>query len=147
VPYLACTKLKLWLKYDDALDTFGIHGVGGTLGALLTGFLANPSVNANLSTNLSGIVGKTLWIEQLKAIGVTMTLAIGGSAAIAYAVKLVIGLRPSPSAEEQGLDDLDHGEQGYHGDEIGRLSHGDLEPAEAREPSMATATVATSPEA
>ena len=43
VPFLACTKLKAWLKYDDALDTFGVHGVGGTLGALLTGFFADPT--------------------------------------------------------------------------------------------------------
>ena len=127
VPFLACTKLKAWLKYDDALDTFGVHGVGGTLGALLTGFLGTPTANANLSTNLAGIVGSTLWLEQIKAIGVTLVLAVGGSAVIAYAVKLVIGLRPSPSAEEQGLDDTDHGEQAYHGDEIGRLSHGDAD--------------------
>ena len=138
VPFLACTKLKAWLKYDDALDTFGVHGVGGTLGALLTGFLANPSVNPNLNTNLAGIVGKTLWLEQLKAIGVTMVLAIGGSAVIAYAIKAVLGLRPSASLEEQGLDDIDHGEQGYHGDEIGRVSYGDVEP-ELAEPAVAVA--------
>jgi ammonium transporter, Amt family len=127
IPFLACTKLKAWLKYDDALDTFGVHGVGGTLGALLTGFLATPTANANLSTNLAGIVGKTLWLEQIKAIGITLVLAVGGSAVIAYAVKLIIGLRPSASAEEQGLDDTDHGEQAYHGDEIGRVSHEEAE--------------------
>jgi len=123
IPFLACTKLKAWLKYDDALDTFGVHGVGGTLGALLTGFLATPTANANLSTNLAGIVGKTLWLEQIKAIGVTFGLAVGGSAVIAYALKLILGLRPSPSVEEQGLDDAEHGEQAYHGDETGRVSH------------------------
>jgi Amt family ammonium transporter len=125
VPFLACTKLKSWLKYDDALDTFGVHGVGGTLGALLTGFLATPAANANLSTNLAGIVGKTLWLEQLKAIGMTMTFAVGGSAVIAYAVKLLMGLRPAASVEEQGLDDAEHGEQAYHGDEMGRVSRGE----------------------
>jgi Amt family ammonium transporter len=127
VPFLACTKLKAWLKYDDALDTFGVHGVGGTLGALLTGFLASPTANANLSTNLAGIVGKTLWLEQVKAIGVTLVLAIGGSTVIAYALKLVMGLRASPMAEELGLDDVDHGEQAYHRDEIGRVSHEEAE--------------------
>src|SRR2546429_4634860 len=49
VPFFACTKLKTWLGYDDALDTFGIHAVGGTLGAFLTGIFATASVNPNLS--------------------------------------------------------------------------------------------------
>jgi Amt family ammonium transporter len=53
VPYFAYTKLKAFFKYDDALDTFGVHGVGGTMGALLTGFFATADVNANLSTNLA----------------------------------------------------------------------------------------------
>jgi Amt family ammonium transporter len=119
IPYLACTKLKAIFKYDDALDTFGVHGVGGTLGALLTGFLATPEANANLSTNLAAVVGKTLWIEQIKAIAFTMALAIGGSIVIAFIVKAVIGLRPDPETEETGLDESDHGEVGYHFDEAG----------------------------
>ena len=49
VPYFACTKLKQVFKYDDALDTFGVHGVGGTLGALLTGLLATTEANGNLA--------------------------------------------------------------------------------------------------
>jgi Amt family ammonium transporter len=114
IPYLACTKLKSVLGYDDALDTFGVHGVGGTLGALVTGFLATPDVNANLNTNLTGIVGKTLWLEQIKAIGVTLALAVVGTTVIAYAVKAVIGLRPDLEGEEEGLDQIDHGEAGYH---------------------------------
>jgi len=117
VPFFACTKLKAIFKYDDALDTFGVHGVGGTMGALVTGFLATPEANANLSTNLSGIVGKTLWIEQLKAIGFTMALAIIGTAVIAMIVKAVFGLRPTPENEEAGLDETDHGESAYHMDE------------------------------
>src|SRR6185436_7446737 len=113
IPYLACTKLKSMLGYDDALDTFGVHGVGGTLGALVTGFLANPEVNPNLNTNLTGIVGKTLWLEQVKAIGLTMALAIGGTVVIGFVVKAVIGFRPTREGEEDGLDQLDHGEAGY----------------------------------
>jgi Amt family ammonium transporter len=124
VPFLACTKLKALLKYDDALDTFGVHGVGGTLGAILAGVFANPDVNANLTTNLGVLVGNGLWLEQLKAIGVTLALSVGGTALIAYAIKAMIGLRPSVEAEEAGLDDADHGESGYHGDETG---HGGLE--------------------
>src|SRR5437764_14535765 len=54
VPFFACTKLKSWLGYDDALDTFGIHAVGGTLGAFLTGLLATASVNPNLLLSVSG---------------------------------------------------------------------------------------------
>ncbi|MGD0678224.1 MAG: ammonium transporter [Polyangiaceae bacterium] len=118
VPYLTSTKMKAAFGYDDALDTFGIHGVGGTLGALLTGVLATADANPNLNTNLAGIVGHTLWIEQLKAIGVTIAIATVGSFAIASAVKLLIGLRPDPEAEEEGLDQLDHGEAGYHSDEL-----------------------------
>jgi len=117
VPYLACTKLKQWLKYDDALDTFGVHGVGGTMGALLTGFLASADVNGNINTNLAQVVGKTLWLEQLKAMGLTIALAVGATAVLAYGIKAVIGLRPSLENEEQGLDILDHGEAGYHMDE------------------------------
>jgi Amt family ammonium transporter len=122
VPYLACTKLKAIFKYDDALDTFGVHGVGGTMGAFVTGIFATPDVNGNLNTNLAALLGKTLWIEQLKAIGLTMALSIGGTVVIAYAVKAAFGLRPSLEGEEQGLDEVDHGEAGYHPEEGG--SHG-----------------------
>jgi Amt family ammonium transporter len=117
VPYLACTKLKTIFKYDDALDTFGVHGVGGTMGALLTGFFASPVANANLSTNLADIVGKTLWVEQLKAMALTIVLSVGATAVLAYAIKMVIGLRPAVEDEEMGLDQTDHGEAGYHDDE------------------------------
>jgi Amt family ammonium transporter len=137
VPYLACTKLKSIFKYDDALDTFGVHAVGGTLGALVTGFLANPEANPNLNTNLAGIVGKTLWLEQLKAIGLTLTLAIGGTAIIAYALKAVMGLRPSIEQEEAGLDETDHGEAAYHPDEGGFHGQTTSEAAVAAAPVLA----------
>jgi Amt family ammonium transporter len=114
VPFLACTKLKAWLGYDDALDTFGVHAVGGTLGAFLTGILATPEANPNLLLNLKGIVGHTLWIEQLKAMGVTLVLALVGTAILGFALKVTIGLRPSLEDEETGLDATDHGESAYH---------------------------------
>jgi Amt family ammonium transporter len=117
VPFLACTQLKNLLKYDDSLDTFGVHGVGGTLGALLTGILATSEVNSNLSTNLKDIVGHTLWIEQLKAICVTMVLAIVGTTVLAFLVKAIVGLRPRTEDEIQGLDFVDHGEVGYRYEE------------------------------
>jgi ammonium transporter, Amt family len=114
VPFFACTKLKNAFGYDDALDTFGVHAVGGTLGALLTGFLATAEANPNLATNLAGIVGKTLWLEQLKAMGVTLALALGATALLGYALKRTIGLRPAADDEQVGLDLSDHGERGYH---------------------------------
>jgi ammonium transporter, Amt family len=118
VPYLAVMKLKAIFKYDDALDTFGVHGVGGTLGALLSGFLATPEVNSNLNTNLAGVVGHSLWLEQLKAMGLTLTLSVAATALIAYGLKAVMGLRPAVEDEERGLDETDHGEVGYHPEEL-----------------------------
>jgi Amt family ammonium transporter len=113
VPWFFCFKVKGWFGYDDALDTFGVHAVGGTMGAFLTGVLATADVNSNLNTNLKDIVGKTLWLEQLKAIGVTLVLAVVGTVIIAYIVKAVLGLRPTPEGEQEGLDLSDHGEEGY----------------------------------
>jgi Amt family ammonium transporter len=118
VPFYACTKLKNTFGYDDALDTFGVHGVGGTLGAALTGILATAEVNPNLNTNLADVVGKTLLIEQLKAMALTLVLAIGGTVVLAYIIKAVVGLRPDKETEEAGLDTTDHGEAGYHYDEV-----------------------------
>jgi Amt family ammonium transporter len=113
IPFLACTKLKAIFKYDDALDTFGVHAVGGTLGAFVTGIFATPSVNGNLALNLKDVVGKSLWIEQLKAIALTLVLAIVSTVIIAYILKAIIGLRPTTEQEQQGLDLTDHGEEGY----------------------------------
>ena len=113
VPFFACTKLKGMLKYDDALDTFGVHAVGGTLGAFITGIFATSSVNSNLATNLKDVVGKSLWIEQLKAMGITVALSIVATIVIAYVLKAVTGLRPSVEEERAGLDLTDHGEEGY----------------------------------
>jgi ammonium transporter, Amt family len=119
VPYLACTKLKQMLKYDDALDTFGVHGVGGTLGSILTGFFADEAINPNLSTNLADFVGKTLWVEQIKATALTLVISFAGTFVLASIVKLVIGLRPGTEDELTGLDYTDHGEAGYHNEEAG----------------------------
>ena len=115
VPFFACYKLKGWLGYDDALDTFGVHAVGGTTGAFLTGVLATADVNSNLTTNLKDIVGHTLWLEQLKAISLTLVLAIVGTTVIALVVKAIMGLRPGEEVETLGLDLAEHGEEGYHG--------------------------------
>jgi Amt family ammonium transporter len=124
IPFFACFKIKSWLGYDDALDTFGVHAVGGTLGALLTGIFATPAVNGNLNTNLKDIVGNTLWLEQLKAIGVTLLLAVVGTAIIAFIVKAVLGLRVSEEVEIAGLDLTEHGEEGYHDSFGGSITGG-----------------------
>jgi ammonium transporter, Amt family len=119
VPFLACTKLKSIFKYDDALDTFGVHGVGGTMGALVTGFLATTDANGNLATNLKDLVGNGLWLEQVKSIALVMVWSVVGTAIIAFIVKAVLGLRPDRETEEAGLDQVEHGELGYHFDEAG----------------------------
>ncbi len=113
IPYFACTKLKSRFGYDDALDVFGVHGVGGTVGLVLTGIFATVSANPNLTTNLSAVVGRTLWREQLKGIGLTALLAVGGTAVIAWLVSLVLPLRPPVEVEHEGLDLAEHGEEGY----------------------------------
>ena len=104
--------------YDDALDTFGVHAVGGTLGAILTGALARNAANANLATNLKDYVKDTVFqpllIEQFKAVALTLVLAIVGTTVIAYIVKATIGLRVSEETETIGLDLAEHGEEGYH---------------------------------
>jgi Amt family ammonium transporter len=119
IPWFFCYKVKSWFGYDDALDTFGVHAVGGTMGALLTGFLARTSANANLAgDNMKSMVTNHLFqplvIEQLKAIGITLALAIVGTTIIAFVVKFAIGLRPSDETEAIGLDLAEHGEEGYH---------------------------------
>jgi Amt family ammonium transporter len=113
VPYFAVVKVKGILGYDDALDTFGVHAVGGTIGAFLTGILATTAANPNLKINLSGIVGRTLWIEQLKAMGITLVMAIVGTLIVGSIVRAIVGLRSSPEAESLGLDLAEHGEEAY----------------------------------
>jgi len=110
VPYFAIAKLKAWLGYDDALDTFGVHGVGGTLGALMTGILADEKVNSVVGGVKQGLV-----LSQIKAILVTLLLSVVATTIIAFIVKAIVGLRPSDEVETAGLDLAEHGEEGYHG--------------------------------
>jgi Amt family ammonium transporter len=121
VPFFACTKLKPALGYDDALDTFGVHAVGGTLGAVMTGVLATASVNSNLTTantlvnpELARMVSKGgLVVAQIEAGGITLVLALVSTAILAFAVKALVGLRPTVEVEREGLDVPEHGEEGY----------------------------------
>jgi ammonium transporter, Amt family len=109
IPYMTVSLLKPKLKYDDALDTFGVHAVGGTMGALLTGLLATKEVNANLKDDLLA----SLFRSQLVAVALTIVLACVATAVIALALKGVMGLRASPEVESTGLDISEHGEEAY----------------------------------
>jgi ammonium transporter, Amt family len=120
VPYLAVVFLKPILKVDDALDTFGVHGVGGTMGAILSGILVDPTVNANLTgafaqqNGLAKLVTEGgLLTNQLIAVGMTIALSVVATLVIAMIVKVVVGLRVDAETEAQGLDLSEHGEAGY----------------------------------
>ena len=108
VPFFAVMYLKKAIGYDDALDTFGVHGVGGTMGAILTGIFADPSVNSVVEGLKTGLV-----VEQLKACAFTIAISVIATTIIALIVKFTIGLRPTPEVETQGLDINEHGEEGY----------------------------------
>jgi Amt family ammonium transporter len=108
VPFLAVSYLKAWLGYDDALDTFGIHGIGGTMGAILTGVFADESVNPVVATLKHGLL-----LNQCKAVGLTIVWSVAATVVITLLVKAIIGLRVTPEVEQAGLDLAEHGEQGY----------------------------------
>ena len=102
VCYFAAVKVKHALGYDDSLDAFGVHGVGGVVGAILTGVFADPAINslsadASVLTQLYGIVFTILWTAIATAV-------------ILYLVKAMVGLRPTAQEEVEGLDITQHGE-------------------------------------
>lgn len=114
--YLACSNLKSAFKYDDSLDAFGVHGVGGTLGAILTGVFATRAIwditgNGEklgiIEGNYSTIVGQTV------ATIVTWVFAALVSYVLLKLIDMTIGLRAETNAERQGLDVTEHGEEGY----------------------------------
>jgi Amt family ammonium transporter len=113
VSFLFCTRVKAALRYDDALDVFGVHGVAGTIGVVYTGVFATASVNPNLSAHLTAYVSRSLWLEQLKGVALTIPMAVIGTALIAWVIKATIGLRPTVESEQEGLDLSEHGEEGY----------------------------------
>ncbi len=108
VPFVAVAYLKKMLGYDDALDTFGVHGVGGTLGAILTGVFASEKVNPAVGPLKAGLLG-----EQLKAVVITIVWSVVATAVIALIVRATVGLRATPEVESAGLDVSEHGEEGY----------------------------------
>jgi Amt family ammonium transporter len=114
VCYLACSKLKGALGYDDALDAFGVHGVGGTLGAILTGVFADRACwDIAKGSPLGLLEGGTALTGQIAAVLVTYVISIVGSVILLGIINVVIGLRVSADVERQGLDVQMHGEEGY----------------------------------
>ena len=119
--FTATSYLKQVFKYDDALDAFGIHGIGGIWGAIATGLfftpLANPNIallNKPLAAALAAGTHPVLML-QIKAVLIAIVLSAIGSAIILAIVKFTIGLRVTEEDEVAGLDLSQHGEEGYHG--------------------------------
>jgi len=112
VPYFAVAKLKPKLGYDDTLDAFGIHGVAGTLGAILTGVFADPSVNEAGKGLLYGNPGQLA--IQMMAVGVTVVYDAVLTLVIFMIIKAFVGLRVDAEDEITGLDESQHEEKAYN---------------------------------
>ena len=121
VCYTACTAVKVFFGYDDSLDVFGVHGVAGTFGAILTGVFATRATGAFAGDpnpllhdlKLGLLEGGSVWKGQLLAVGMAWLLAIAGTFLILKVLDTVMGLRVSRQAEIEGLDVNQHGEEGY----------------------------------
>jgi len=118
--YFMVAKVKQMFGYDDALDAFGVHGVGGTLGAILTGVFASSTINPVFKDSAgnplpSGLIegnGHQL-LNQIGGVAIAWGLSIVGTLVLLFLVDKTIGLRVSPSEEIEGLDITQHGEEGY----------------------------------
>jgi Amt family ammonium transporter len=108
---MACS-LKPKLGYDDSLDVVGVHGVGGTWGAIATGLFASKAVNAAGNNGLFFGNPEQLWI-QFVAVIATWVFAIVGTFIILSILKALMGLRVSDEEENMGLDLSQHNEKGY----------------------------------
>jgi Amt family ammonium transporter len=113
--------VKKFFGYDDSLDAFGVHGAGGTLGALLTGLFATSAINAAFGKDAAGNAVPTgaldgHWgqvLNQATGVGLAWGISIVGTLVLLFVVDKVIGLRVSPEQEAEGLDITQHGEEGY----------------------------------
>jgi len=112
VAFFSVAAMKPRLGYDDTLDAFGIHGVAGTLGAILTGVFADPSINEAGRGLLYGNPRQLL--TQLLAVGVTLVYTGAVTFVIFMVVKALVGLRVDEEAEFAGLDESEHGEMAYN---------------------------------
>lgn len=113
VCFYFCTTVKSKFKYDDSLDAFGVHGVGGTVGAVLTGVFATRDVVGKPEAQglLEGNVQQL--INQLIGVGAALAISIVGTIVLLKILDATLGLRVSQSDELQGLDVSQHGEEGY----------------------------------
>ena len=119
--YLMVSKVKGRFGYDDSLDAFGVHGAGGTVGALLTGVFAVRTINpifkdAQGNALAVGLVDGNAHqvLNQIVGVAVAWGLAIVGTLVILKIVDVLVGLRVEPEHEVQGLDLSQHGEEGYN---------------------------------
>ena len=116
------TVVKNALGYDDSLDVFGVHCIGGIIGALGTGILVNPALGGVGITDYTNITGNnagtydlvTQMIAQSKAVLATLLWSGIGSAILYKVVDLIVGLRPPIEQEREGLDISEHGERAYN---------------------------------
>jgi ammonium transporter, Amt family len=125
---LFCSAIKNALKYDDSLDAFGIHCIGGIVGALATGLLVNPAwggagivdyttcaADGNIATcDTAAYVMGTQFLAQLKGVLVAIGWSAVASTIVFLIIKYTVGLRVSADTEEEGLDIVEHGERAYH---------------------------------
>jgi len=111
--YLAMAVIKKKFGYDDALDAFGCHGMGGIWGGIATGLFAKSSINP--VAQWDGLVfGSTqLFVRQLAAVGITIVLAAVGTSVILLVMKKFMNIRVSDKEETEGLDHAEHGESAY----------------------------------
>ena len=123
VCFIACTGIKNAFGYDDSLDVFGVHAVGGIVGAIGTGILVNPDFGGSGTADYTSKPGELVAgaydmvgqvIIQAKAVGFTILWTGIISAILFLLVKMLIGLRPVDEKEREGLDISDHGERAYN---------------------------------
>ena len=117
VCYLMVTKVKAAFGYDDALDAFGVHGAGGTIGALLTGVFAQQIINPIFGAGkpVGGLDGHWGQVgNQLVGVLIAWGFAIVGTIVILKIVDMVIGIRVPEEHEIEGLDITQHGEEAYN---------------------------------
>ena len=116
VCFFMVVKVKAMFGYDDSLDAFGVHGAGGTLGALLTGIFANSAINPAFGAGKATGLLEGNWRQlghQAASVGIAWVLSIVGTLILLFIVDKTIGLRVSAADEAMGLDLSQHGEEGY----------------------------------
>jgi Amt family ammonium transporter len=114
--FLMVTVVKSWFGYDDSLDAFGVHGAGGTIGAILTGIFASSTINPIYGAGKPTGAIDGNWhqvLNQLAGVAIAWGLSIAGTLILLKLVDVVVGLRVTREEEIEGLDVTQHGEEGY----------------------------------